>query len=184
MKRNYLTITLALFFISIAIAQKCKPRHIVEDDFTETKTEYWGNILTSMSYYSFDIGYLPSMFVFKENEKNKVIFGLTFKEKLSNKKLLNDQVWFEEGTKIILKLENEFIEFTVEKSTVNNAGDHSVARLYSSISTEQVEIMNTQKMEAAKIFPFMESEDLFFHFKIAKGRDKAFKKQLDCFLKL
>src|SRR5690606_17428697 len=102
--------------------------------------------LTSMSVLSFGVQYVPSMFVFKDNGEDKIFITIDVTGKLDNNLLLNNHAWFEKGSSFFIKLENEIMDFQVEKSKVNQAGYTSV-ELISSITKEQIEKMNTQKIE-------------------------------------
>lgn len=183
MKLSYFTVIALFFCFHCSFAQKCKPRYVEKDKFTEVNTEYWGGSLTSMSVYSYDVKYSPSMFLIKEGNENKIVFGISVDGKLSNNMLLNNQTWFEKGSKIVLKLENEMMEFIYDNSSVNQAGYTSV-KIIVPISPEQVEKLQKQKIEKGRIYPFVESDEMVFQFTVAKGRDKKFKEQLDCFLQL
>lgn len=181
MRLSFFNLIAIILFFNCSYAQKCKPKYIDKDKFTEINTEYWGGSLTSMSVYSYDVKYSPSMFLIKQDNENKIVFGITVDGKLNNNMLLNNQTWFEKGSKIILKLENEMMEFIYDNSSVNQAGYTSV-KIIVPISLEQIEKLQNQKIEKVKINPFVNSEEMRFQFSVAKGRDKKFKEQLSCFL--
>src|SRR5690606_1255592 len=100
-------IFLAVCFLPVfsVQAQKCKPKEVDKDKFTEQTTEYWGSQLTSMSVLSFGVQYVPSMFVFKDNGEDKIFITIDVTGKLDNNLLLNNHAWFEKGSSFFIKLE-------------------------------------------------------------------------------
>ena len=173
--------TLILISSGLFAQKKCKPRYTHTDDFTEVTTEHWGSTLTSMPYYSLNVKYTPWMFVYKENGENKIRVVLDVDGKLNNDMVLNNQTWFEEGSKFMFKLENELLTFEVEKSGVRQSGG-TEAEVISSITEEQINKLINQRIEKGRVYPFIDNEDMIFSFKVAKGRDKAISAQLSCFL--
>ncbi len=65
MKRIILTFWFFLLTVSFVNAKKCKPKFTHVDDFTEITTELWRGKLTSMSVYSLNVKYIPSLFDIK-----------------------------------------------------------------------------------------------------------------------
>ena len=184
MKRTILTIFL-IFIATFAVnAQKCEPKITETDDFTNKTTEYWGSTLTSMSVYSQNIKYLPLLFVYKENNKDKIVIAINVDGILDNTMVLNPHKWFEKGTEFMLKLDNEILTFTVEKSNIKKSKQKTEIELTSTISRENIEKLKNQKLLMGKVYPFLDKDEIRFQFKVSKGRDKKLKSQLDCFLKL
>jgi hypothetical protein len=182
MKRIILTLSLFLLTVSVINAQKCKPKFTHTDDFTEVTTELWGGNLTSMSVYSLNVKYIPSMFVYKEKDKYKIVIGITVDGKLNNDMVLNDHKWFEKGSTFMFKLENDLLTFVVEKGEVRQSGGTS-AEVTSTITKEQIEMLRDQQILKGRVYPFEDNQDMVFQFKVSKSRDKKIKKQLDCLLK-
>lgn len=59
----------------------------------------------------------------------------------------------------------------------------TIAVVESSITKEQIEKLNNQRILKGRVLPFVDNQDMLFQFKVAKGRDKVMKKQLTCLLK-
>ncbi len=178
MKNFFLTLSLLLLTVSVINAQKCKPK-TVTDDFYDTKIDAWGATLTSMSVYSFNIKYLPSMYVYKDGNDYKIAVGIAIDGKIDKNMVLNDHKWFPKGSKFMFKLGSEILTFTVEESTVRQ----TYAEVISTISKADIEKIINQPFLIARVNAFSENEnDLFFKFKVAKGRDKKVKQQLKCLL--
>lgn len=184
MKTLFTTLFVIFLSANVAIAQKCKPHYKDKDKFSGITTEYWGGTITAWSWYTGNIKYIPSLFVANIEGKDKVVIIISVDGKLDSSQILNNQKWFEIGTKFFIKLENEILEFEVEDSKVVNHTSNTYAYVYSSITKTDLEKLNTQTLEMAKVLPFKDSEDIKFQFNIPNGRDKMFKKQLNCFLQL
>jgi len=182
MKKIIMIMVLAAISSATTYGQKCKPGYKDKDKFTGVTTEFWGGTITSMSWYTGDIKYLPSLYVANMNGENKITFSIAIDGKLNNNQVLNNQVWFEKGTKFYIKLENEILEFEVDYSKIINHTSKTYVGVYSSITAVELEKLNTQKLEMGRVLPFKDSDDIQFQFNIASGRDKMFKRQLSCFL--
>ncbi len=178
MRKIILTFSFFLLTVSVINAQKCKPKSFT-DDFFNTTIDAWGSTLTSMSVYSFNIKYLPSMYVYKEKGQYKISVGLTVDGRLDNSMVLNERKWLPKGSKFMFKLANEILTFTVEESVVRP----SYLEVTSTISKNDIEKLINQPFLMGRVNLFLENaNDLFFKFKVAKGRDKKIKQQLKCLL--
>lgn len=183
-RKTFFLLTFVLLSASISFSQKCKPKYTDKDSFTGEKVEYWGGFLTSMSVYSFNVQFTPSLYATKKEGKDKLVFGMAFRSKLRDiSDMKAGDAWFEKGSKIVVRLSEGFEEFIVEKGYVNNAG-YSSAEITVSMTPEQLENLSTKKMEKVRIFPFKDNTDDYFQFSVSKGRNKKIMQQLVCFGKL
>ena len=167
-----------LLTASMINAQKCKPK-TVTNDFYGTKIDAWGGKLTSMSVYSFNVKYIPSMYVYKENEKYKIAVGMAIDGTIDSNKVINEREWFPKGSKFMIKLENEILTFTVEDREVRN----SYVEVVSTINKDNIQKLIDQPILMFRINPFIENvNDLFFQFKVSKSPAKKIKQKLKCLL--
>lgn len=183
MKKLLLSGLLFIAVVNISFAQKCKPNSTSTDEFTEVTTTFWGGSLTSMGYYSFDVEYNPYINIYNQEGQTFASIAVKVKGKLSDDLLINKHTWFESGSRILIKLENDLITLTSEEDgVVRNSGSNTMLYMSSPITKEQIQKIIDQRMLKGKIHPFKDSNDMFFQFSISKGRDKALSKQFNCFL--
>ncbi len=177
MRKLFTFLSLLLLASQIVNAQKCKPKITYTDDFTGATTEYWGGTLTSMSVYSLNVKYIPSVYFFKVKDKYVMSVGISVDGNPGN------SIFLDKGTTIMFKLKNELLTFTAEKALVRRSRGGTSITLISIISEDDIKKMKNQAILKGRIYRIVANTDILFEFKVSKGRDKKIKKQLNCFLK-
>ena len=188
MKKIYVFLFLiSISNINLLFAQKCKPKYTLQDEFTGISTKYWGGNLSTFELVEDNLGFTfyPKIFIIKDNGKNMLLMNIEVargkKVDFSNK-TINPHIWFEKGTKILLKLDHKIISLELDKAIIHLDTKNQDFLLLYEINDDVLNDLITNSVSQIKIYPFKNSEEITFWFKVSKKRWEKIQSQFKCFV--